>query len=330
MSRYQARTGSLGSATTCELIDTEAKVQAVVVPSVGSNMIALRYGEESARILYEPETLEDLKKDPTGYGYPILMPPNRIWSAQFELDGILYKFPVNREDYHIHGLVHNLEWDVLEHTCSEDDGAILETVINSATQPAVQAVYPQHFRLTMRFVLKDGMVTISTQCVNLSDTALPFGVGFHPYFCTPMTPQSTKETCYARLAADEQWELKNCFPTGRRYEPSADYDLRQFRSVSTLRLDDLYGCVRDSKAVLEDRGSGLRLEVEADEAYPYWVIWTGRTPAAPYICFEPYSCVTNAPNLDMPRSETGLRVLARGETFSGTVTVSVSRISDQG
>lgn len=330
MSRYLVRKGSLGSTVTCELIDTETGMQAIVVPSVGSNMVALRYGKEGAHILHEPTTLDDLSNDPTGYGYPILMPPNRVWAAQFALEGIVYRFPVNREDYHIHGLVHSVEWDVVEHTCSEDGGAVLETVMDSSTQPTVQAVYPQHFRLTMRYVLRDGKVIVSTQCVNLSDAALPFGVGFHPYFCAPMTPQGTKEACYARLAADEQWELRNCFPTGRRLEPSADCDLRQLRPVSTLRLDDLYGRVRDNKAVLEDRGSGLRLEVEADEAYPYWVVWTGRTAAAPYICFEPYSCVTNAPNLDMPHAETGLKLLSKGETFAGTVTVSVSRISDQG
>lgn len=326
MARYLATKGSLDSAMTCELIDAEAGIQAVVVPSVGSNMIALRYDKLGAKVLYEPNSLEELVKAPTAFGYPVLMPPNRIWKARFSLDGTVYEFPVNREDYHIHGLVHDIEWRLVEHTASEDRGAVLVTEMDSASHPSVQRTYPQHFKLSMMFTLKDNTMAIETRCENFSDTALPFGVGFHPYFSTPMTQHSSKELCFAKLAANEHWELDRCFPTGKKNEPPKDSDMREFRPVSSLALDDLYGCVSDRGAVLEDRGSDLRLTIAASESYPFWVVWTGASSSAPYICFEPYSCVTNAPNLDMPHSETGLRLLEKGESFSGTVTLSLSRI----
>jgi len=326
MGRYLARKGTFDLVSTCELIDTEAGIEAVIVPSVGSNMIALRSTKHGAKILHEPSSLEELVKSPTGYGYPVLMPPNRIAGAKFTVDGILYEFPVNREDYHIHGLVHDVEWQVVEHTASDESGAVLETLMDSANQPRVRETYPQRFVLTMRFVLKDGKMTIETQCENLSSVALPFGIGFHPYFSTPMTNNSSKDRCFARLKADEFWELERCFPTGKTYEPPEDFDLREFRPVSSLKLDNLYGQVRDSCAVLEDRGSGLRLTVTADESYPFWVVWTGASPSAPFICFEPYSCVTNAPNLDMPHERTGLKLLEKGESFTGTVTLTLSEI----
>lgn len=326
MARYLATRGNFDTAATCELIDTEAGIRAVIVPSVGSNMIALRHDKLGAKVLHEPGSLEELMNASTAFGYPVLMPPNRIWKARFELDGVVYEFPVNREDYHIHGLVHNIEWKVVTHTASEDEGAVLVTEMDSAEHPSVQRTYPQHFKLSMKFVLKDGTVTVETRCENFSDTALPFGVGFHPYFNTPMTEQSSKDLCFARLAAQEHWELERCFPTGQRHEPSGDFDFREFKPVSSLALDDLYGRVLDRSAVLEDRGSGLRLTVTASESYPFWVVWTGASPSAPFICFEPYSCVTNAPNLDMPISETGLKLLEKGETFTGTVTLSLSRI----
>ncbi len=60
MARYMVRKGSFGPADTCELIDTVAGLKAVVVPSVGSNLIALRNENLGARILHEPTSYSDL------------------------------------------------------------------------------------------------------------------------------------------------------------------------------------------------------------------------------------------------------------------------------
>ena len=295
MSRYEVRKSSFGPFDAYELTDTLAGAQAIVVPAIGSNMIAWRVGQ--ARILYEPPTVDDLLESPTAYGLPVLMPPNRIAQARFEVDGRAYLFPKNHGEHHIHGLVHSVEWKVAKRLASNSDGAILETTLRSLDHEMIREVYPQDFTLTMQFVLKDGEVLISTSCENSSDARLPFGIGFHPYFSTPMTSASSKESCFVRLPAQERWVLTNCLPTEEKTEPLGGYDLREFTPVSSLKLDDLYARVADGTAVVEDRGSRLRLTIHVDESYPFWVVWTGKTADVPFICLEPYTCVTNAFNL---------------------------------
>lgn len=321
MSRYEVRKSSFGSFDAYELTDSAAGVQAVVVPAVGSNMIALRV--DGANVLYEPPTVNDLLEAPTGYGFPGLLPPNRIVFARFEVDGRAYVFPKNHGDHHIHGLVHSVEWKVAKQLASDFDGAVLETVIRSQDHRVVREVYPQDFTVTMQYTLREGEIIISTSCENLDDARLPFGMGFHPYFSTPMTSASSKESCFVRLPAQERWVLTNCLPTEERVEPLGGYDLREFTPVSSLELDDLYGRVTGRTAVVEDRGSGMRLTIDVDESYPFWVVWTGKTADAPFICLEPYTCVTNAFNLKLSPSETGARFLERGDVFRGSIKLAV-------
>ncbi|NLU42690.1 MAG: aldose 1-epimerase [Firmicutes bacterium] len=325
MSRYEVRKSSFGSLDAYELTDSVAGIQAVVVPAVGSNMIALRVGSNT-RILYEPPTVNDLLETPTAFGFPVLMPPNRIAFARFEVDGRTYVFPKNHGDHHIHGLVHNVEWKVSKQLASDSEGAVLETTVRSLDHKAIREVYPQDFTLTMQYVIKDGEIIVSTSCENSSDDRLPFGIGFHPYFSTPMTPASTKESCFVRLRAQERWVLTNCLPTEEIVEPVGGHDLREFTPVSSLKLDDLYGRVTDRAAVVEDRGSGLRLTIQVDEAYPFWVVWTGKTPDAPFICLEPYTCVTNAFNLKMCPCCTGAKFIEKGDIFRGSIRLTLGTV----
>ena len=99
--------------------------------------------------------------------------------------------------------------------------------------------------------------------------------------------------------------------------------MREFTPVSSLEHDDLYGRVTGRTAVVEDRGSGMRLTIDVDETYPFWVVWTGKTADAPFICLEPYTCVTNAFNLKLSPSETGARFLERGDVFRGSIKLAV-------
>lgn len=129
-----------------------------------------------------------------------------------------------------------------------------------------------------------------------------------------------------RLPAQERWVLTNCLPTEEKTEPLGGYDLREFTPVSSLKLDDLYARVADGTAVVEDRGSRLRLTIHVDESYPFWVVWTGKTADVPFICLEPYTCVTNAFNLKMSPSETGAMFLKTGDVFRGSIRLTLGQM----
>jgi aldose 1-epimerase len=62
------------------------------------------------------------------------------------------------------------------------------------------------------------------------------------------------------------------------------------------------------------RKEGLELRYTASELFKHWVIYTkGETDN--YICLEPYTWVTNAPNLDLDPEVTGVIGIEPGQSI---------------
>ena len=67
---------------------------------------------------------------------------------------------------------------------------------------------------------------------------------------------------------------------------------------------------------------GRRLVVEAARDFRELVVFT--PPHREAICFEPYTCITDAINLEQRGVDAGLRVLAPGDRWQGWVQVSLT------
>lgn len=93
--------------------------------------------------------------------------------------------------------------------------------------------------------------------------------------------------------------------------------------MSGLRLDDVYTDLApdepEIRARLWHEPSGRGIEFASDRRFPHWVAWSGPEPGMPFFCLEPYSCVTNAPNLALPPETTGLAALGEGATWRGRI-----------
>ena len=63
------------------------KVEAILVPSLGSNLLSLKYKHKDIELLRTPDSVEEYKKASILYGMPILFPPNRIEDGQFTYKG---------------------------------------------------------------------------------------------------------------------------------------------------------------------------------------------------------------------------------------------------
>jgi aldose 1-epimerase len=63
----------------------------------------------------------------------------------------------------------------------------------------------------------------------------------------------------------------------------------------------------------------LRSVVESDAIFRELVVYT--PPGRRSICFEPYTCPTDAPNLTARGLNVGLIELAPEETFTGTMRI---------
>lgn len=327
MSRFLVEDGKFHGVDALVLKDTESGWEGTLVPEIGSNLVSLRSTREGIDVLTIPETLEEFKANTTSWGFPVLMPPNRIAQGKFTFNGRDYVFDINeRGKNHIHGIVHDLPWQVV--ATSTDGAASVTTAIRSDDHSKIKESYPHSFELRMTFSLRGARMDITVEAENFGSDPMPFGVGFHPYFNVPLLPTSSKAQCTVQVPAKQVWELNDdLIPTGRRLPVAGERDLRQPKALSEVVLDDVFTDLEftegASVAELRDNGAGITVRYGADEEFKHWVVYTGRNLEAPFVCLEPYTWVTNAPNLPLPAEDTGLIVLQGGETFTGRMWVEI-------
>jgi aldose 1-epimerase len=120
------------------------------------------------------------------------------------------------------------------------------------------------------------------------------------------------------------WQLQDSLPTGTRLPLDAGRDLTKERKVIDLNLDDVYGDLPIDKAPLAWRGTvrspqgELRLFSSPD--FRELVVFT--PPHRKAVCLEPYTCITDAINLEQRGIDAGWRVVAPGGSWTGIVEMS--------
>jgi aldose 1-epimerase len=329
MQRYSVEESTFKGANIYILKDSKVGLRATFLPEMGSQLISLYSEEVGIEFIKGPESLEDRT---TSIGFPILMPPNRIKNGRFTFNDREYILDINERgrENHIHGFVHNKSWKVKD-VGANIGGAWIETVILSTDEADITRQFPHDFELSMKYLLRDGALDITSRCANKGEDAMPFGIGFHPYFKVPLSESSSKSMCSLKVPANKVWELEECIPTGRLIDLNgAPKDLREGASLEGMLLDDVYTDLEPkgdgSTCLYIDEGAKVGLRFTADAQFLHWVVYSGKTLDSDFICFEPYTWVTNAPNLHMSPRITGFRVLEPGEEFIGEMKLSFFRL----
>lgn len=300
------------------------RLEATIVPALGSRVVSLRCKASGTELLRTPASREAYETSPMLYGIPVLFPPNRIAGGSFEFDGRTYRFDVNdpATDSHAHGFVHDKPWEVV--SCGRDEeSARLVTAFDSAFHPSVTAQFPHRFRLVMRVELLGNALIQRIDVHNESDTAFPWGLGYHTAFNDPLGAASSPASCTFAAPVGRRWLLDARFlPTGERTEDSRSAQLRKGMPIEGVALDDVFEAAGEdaNEAVLTDPEAGIHVRYRADRAFGTWVLHNGDGRQG-FVCPEPYTCVTNAFNLPLPPETTGMQVL--GPYASASVSCSI-------
>jgi len=296
-----------------------------ILPSVGFNCIG--FNCQGVEVIYAPPDADALKERPSGFGVPILFPfPNRIEGGRFTFDGETVQLDVPAAAPHaIHGYVLDKVWEVVGSGCSEEDGAWVTCKIASRDFSEVSRQFPFPFEVTGTYRLKDSVLSLEIRGVNVGEKGMPAGLGLHPYFPLPMCEGGTREGCRVKVPANKFWPLReDCIPTGEKCEVCGKYDLRSSVQMSDRTYDDVWTDVIKvdgwSRCEYSDPLAGTRLRIEANEVFREWVVYAPGDK--PVLCFEPYTCVTNAVNLEAEQVDAGLVRLAPGEGLGGVVRIS--------
>jgi len=237
--------------------------------------------------------------------FPLVPYSNRIRDGRFTFHGRTVSEPIAPGHPHaLHGHGWRLPWQV---AARSDDGLTMEY----EHRPAPGAAgWPWPYRAWQRLALTPQALALAMGIENRATETMPAGLGHHPYF--PRTPECRVSAAIAGIWWPEAGQL----PVERVVPPPAA-DPRQGVAVDSISLDHGYAGW-DGSARIEWPERRAQLTMTADPALSTLVIYS--PPNSTFFCVEPVSHCIDAFNLAAQgMSDTGMRVLAPGETWETTV-----------
>ena len=276
---------------------TKRDYTALLVPSVGANLVRLAHTRLGVEVLRTPSEREhdEFLRRPHVYGVPILFPPNRIADGRFRFDGREYRFPITRPEennYH-HGILKSQPFAVSKAVETPDEVLIETRCYSNAASDAIYRDFPHAFKCKITYRLSAEGLEQEVMFGNKSDLPMPVGVGFH----TPLNvPFAGGDAADYRLRMAVQATGCEAIEAGFSVR-EIEVDGRPFRG-----------------AVVENRRTGVRVFYEVDSQTLYWTLWNNGGQV-PYCCPEPQSWATDAPNLP-DRERWGFRSIPPGGKWS--------------
>ena len=319
----ERETGAFTGSDVYVLADANARSTARLVPSRGNNLLSFRVhlgGHDIETIVPPP-----IGVDPPRaymYGNAFLFPfPNRIRDARFFWEGREYQFDPNWRGHHIHGLIAELPWQVVE-AIADDAGARLRCELRAEDHPNVIRQYPFPFVIMSTYTLKGRTLTLDVVVRNTGSTSMPMGFGIHPYFRMPLLPGGNRANCEVRIPSARQWELDaHLITTGRIVDVPRELDFRQPRPIGETFLDTVFTDIEfdngTTSCSMYDPHANVELAVSFGRKFHEVVVYAPLERDT--ICFEPYTCPTNAINLEAAGIPANIVTVGPGESWSARI-----------
>lgn len=310
------------------LTDPRTEASARVTTDLGFNCFSFTavINGRPVEVLDTVPGFEANGQHPSGSGIPILFPfPNRIRQGKFAWAGKEYVLPgTDKGGNAIHGFCHDRPWRIV----NQGENFVTGQFKLSVDAPERRALWPADFVLEVDYELLQNQLRSNFRITNSSDVDLPWGLGTHPYFKLPLSADSRVEDCLVEVPADSYWELVDCLPTGKRLPVDESRDMRDGEYVSVLKLDDVLTDVHcdgpQFDCIVYDEKAGLQVTQTCPPIFREIVAFT--PPNRHAVCLEPYTCVTDAINLDRQGIDAGLRRLSPGREFHTWIDLSVSLV----
>lgn len=279
-----------GPTPTYVLSDLETSSRLELVPHRGG--LATRWQVEGQEILYFDEARF---ADPTlsvRGGIPILFPIcGNLPDNQYHIDGQTYTLKQ-------HGFARDLPWQATDQSTTEAASLTLELDSSDLTL----AQYPFPFKLSFTFVLCGHRLDLQQRVTNLSDQAMPFSSGLHPYFLV----HDKDQLDFTIPATTFQNHL-----TGQVEPFQGHFDF------NAPEIDLAFQSLTATTATVTDPHLGRRLTLSWSEAYTRLVFWT--VQGKDYYCLEPWTGPRNAMN-----SGDSLLLIAPQQTLETSVGMAVT------
>lgn len=284
---------------------------ALIHPAVGGMVGALRWQGPDGRVhpILRPEgERPPSTQSPNQFGTWAMLPfANRAFGSVVDDGTQSFAVPANGSGGTIHGFGWQAPWHVLEHTTGH-------TVLEHTRSDGLD---PYRYRARQEIRLGSDGMTIGMTVTNLAETALPFGFGHHPWFCsaTDTTLQMRAEaalvlgegfraTGHQSLVAGGPYAQQTVFATGRE----TAWSFLAWAGVARI----------------ETPSTGLAITLTASDSLRCPVVWA---PAgADFLCVEPQSHAIGSPSEPAARAISPLTRLQPGETLEGWIRIAASAL----
>lgn len=244
-------------------------------------------------------------------GFPLVPFGNRVRDNRFQVASQTHVLAANTawDRHYLHGDGWLARWSVVESSSSS---------VRLRFSRQASASSPYCFTSEMTVSLSEDALTLTLQVQNDGAGALPFGLGFHPYF--PLTEQTTL-TAAATGFFPEEAE----FLPGRVTVIPDDVSFERARMLPRRWINNAFSGW-DGVAAIDWPERGACLRMTASPVFSHYVVFMSDTRFEPdfasdYFCFEP---MTHAPDGHNATDGGGLVLLAPGETLSGTLRMEIA------
>jgi aldose 1-epimerase len=247
---------------------------------------------------------------PLGCGAVLVPWPNRVAGGRWEWNGEPQQLALTEPERGnaIHGLVRSVAWERVDQTPSS---------VTLGVGIDVQPGWPVTLHTTVRYALGDDGLQVTHTVTNIGRTAVPFGVGAHPY---PRAGTAPTDECTLRLSAASVLPLDTArmVPAGDPVTvEGTDFDFRVPRSLRGIDLDTPFtACTPvEGETTHELIGPDAGVQLWTEPAFGWVQVFTanGFPARGRAVAIEPMTCPPNA-------LQTGvdLITLDAGDTWSAS------------
>ncbi len=274
-----------------------------IVPQYGACMIGLYFNNQNVLDAYD--TYESLIENKWSKNVLLFPFPNRLKNGKYQWEGIEYLFEKNNvaTGNAIHGFGKNVPMRVTE--VLMDKSASLTCTY---TYDGWHTGYPFPFDFSITYEMDDtNGLQVTMEVVNLHTSAIPWGMGWHPYF---KIAAKVDDLILHMPACDLISIDDKMLPTGHKVKYTA-FETQQKINDTILdngfHLNDTNG-----KAVVNIENKGVHLRYWQETGHQKWNFLQVFTPPhRESIAIEPMTC-----NIDAFNNQDGLIVLESGDIMA--------------
>lgn len=282
--------------------------QLEVDPTLGGAVTALRHAGRAVLVSPGPPG-----SDAMGTANFVLVPyANRIARGELTCEGRPLTLPRNFGDHPhpLHGTGWKRAWTVTEQQAD---------VVALQLEHAADAHWPWSFRAQQRIELSSDGVRFALEVTNTASGPAPMGVGFHPAFAAcAATRLQTEVRGVWQIDADS---LPVAMAPATAVLPELPAPVAVLRS--TLVDHCFTGWSRSAQILHAGHDGSLNLALQASPGMEYLQLYM--PPGKDWFCVEPMSQMPDAIHHSATSQDTGLRILAPGESLQAWMTLAVQR-----